>query len=78
MNERVKIEVDVNEATARALLESHRLQAVGRLIDRMVRPGADDPLAALLEATAAEARAAGLSKAEVDAELAAHVSERRN
>jgi hypothetical protein len=36
-----------------------------------VRPGADDPLAALFERTAAEAQQAGLSQAEVVAELAA-------
>jgi hypothetical protein len=77
MNEFVKIEVAVDEATARALTDSRRLRAIGRLIDRMVRPGADDPLAALLEATAAEARAGGLSQADIEAELDAYNAERR-
>jgi hypothetical protein len=77
MNEFVKIEVAVDEATARALTDSRRLRAIGRLIDRMVRPGADDPLAALLEATADEARAGGLSQADIEAELDAYNAERR-
>lgn len=73
MNQVAKIEVPVEEATASALSDSCRLQAVGRL----VRPGADDPLIALLEITAAEAQRARLSDAEVDAELAVYNTERR-
>ena len=77
MNELVKIEVAVDEATALALTETHRLRAVGRLIDRMVRPGADDPLAALLEVTASDARGAGLGEADIEGELRAYNAERR-
>lgn len=77
MNQVAKIEVPVEEATASALSDSRRLQAVGRLIDRLVRPGADDPLIALLEIAAAESQQAGLSDAEIDAELAAYNAERR-
>jgi hypothetical protein len=77
MNGLVKIEIAVDEATARALTDTHRLRAIGRLIDRMVRPGADDPLAAVLEATASDAKAAGLGDAEIDAELTVYNAERR-
>ncbi len=77
MNEVSKIEIPVEEATAAALSDTRRLEAVGRLVDRLVRPGADDPLLALFERTAAEAREAGLSEAEIEAELAAYNTERR-
>jgi hypothetical protein len=50
---------------------------VGRLVDRLVRPGADDKLTALFERTAAEARQAGLTEAAIDAELTACNAERR-
>ncbi len=69
-----KIEIPVEPATAVALSDARRREAVGRLIDRLVRPGADDPLIALFERTAVEA---GLTEAEVDAELAAYNAERR-
>ena len=77
MNQSSKIEVPVDEATAFALSDSRQLQAVGRLIDRLVRPGVGDPLIALFDITAAEARGAGLTDAGIEAELAAYNAERR-
>jgi hypothetical protein len=77
MNEVTKIEIPVAEATAAALSDARRREAVGRLVDRLVRPGADDPLIALFERIAAEAREAGLTEAEIEAELAAYNAERR-
>ena len=77
MNEVTKIEIPVDPATAAALSDARRREAVGRLVDRLVRPGADDPLIALFERTAAEARQAGLTEAEIEAELAAYNAERR-
>ncbi len=77
MNQLSKIEVPVEEATAAALSNARRLEAVGRLIDRLVRPGADDPLIALLERTSAEAHEAGLTDDEINAELAVYNAERR-
>jgi len=78
MNQYAKIEIEVDRETAAALTDPHRLDAVARLVDRMVRPSAkDDPLAAVLEATAADARAQGLADEEIDAELAAYNAERR-
>ena len=72
-----KIEIPVEAATAAALADARRRAAVGRLVDRLVRPGADDPLITLFERTAAEAQKAGLTEAEIDAELAAYNAERR-
>ena len=78
MNELVKIEIPVEQATAAALTDARRRQAVGRLVDRLVRPGADDPLIVLLERTAAEAREAGLAESDIERELAAYNAERRS
>ena len=77
MSEASKIEIPVEEATAAALSDARRREAVGRLVDRLVRPGADDPLIALFERTAAEAQETGLTEAEIEAELAAYNAERR-
>lgn len=78
MNEVVKIEVPVEAETARALGDARRMQAVGRLVDRMVRPApGDDPLVAILEQTRRSAREAGLTDEDIDAELEAHRAERR-
>jgi hypothetical protein len=72
-----KIEIQVAEATAAALSDARRLAAVGRLVDRLVRPGADDRLIALFERTSADARKAGLTEDDIDAELAGYNAERR-
>jgi hypothetical protein len=78
VNQVAKIEISVDSETARALADPRRLEAVGRLIDRMVRPSAkNDPLAAVLEATAADAREQGLTDDDIDTELAAYNAERR-
>ncbi len=77
MNQASKIEIPVEEAAAAALSDARRREAVGRLVDRLVRPGADDPLIALFERTEADAREAGLTEAEIEAELAAYNAERR-
>jgi hypothetical protein len=74
MSKLSKIEIPVEAATAAALSDARRRRAVGRLVDRLVRPGAGDPLIALFERTALEA---GLTDAEIDAELAAYNAERR-
>ena len=78
MNEVSKIEIPVEPATAAALSDARRREAVGRLVDRLVRPGADDPLIALFERMAMEAQQAGLTEAEIEAELAAYNAERRD
>lgn len=77
MNDVSKIEIPVEPATAVALSDARQLEALGRLVDRLVRPGADDPLIALLARTAAEAAASGLTQADIDTELAVYNAERR-
>lgn len=78
MSQLTKIEIQVEAATAEALADATRRDAVGRLIDRIVRPvSGHDPLAALLEDTAQRAGAAGLTDDDIDAELAADKAERR-
>lgn len=72
-----KIEIPIQPDTARALSHPRNLEAVGHLVDRLVRPDADDPLIALFKRTSAEAEAAGLTQDDIDAELAAHKAERR-
>jgi hypothetical protein len=76
MNQVTKVEIPVEAATAAALADKRRLEAVGRL-HRLVRPGGDDPLFALLERSAAEARAAVLTEADIGAELDAYNTQRR-
>lgn len=78
MNQVTTIQITVEPDTAQALTDQHRLAAVGRLIDRIVHPTrGDDPLAAVLDATARAAQDAGLTDEEIDAELTAYNAERR-
>jgi hypothetical protein len=72
------IEIPVAEETARALDDPRVRDAVGRLVDRMVRPDADDPLAIVLARTAKAAAAAGFTEEELRAELDAYNAERRS
>ena len=79
MKQVTTIEVPVEPDTARALMDQHRLAAVGRLIDRIVRPPpGHDPLVALLEVTAHDAQAAGLNDEAIASELQAYNAERRD
>ena len=79
MNQITSVEIPVEVETAEALIDARRREAVGRLVDRMVRPTrGDDPLAALLEQTARRAREVGLTDEDIDAELAAYNAERRH
>jgi hypothetical protein len=77
VNQACKIEIPVAAETASALADARRREAVGRLLDRLVRPGADDPLIAVLEQLSSEAHKAGLTEAGIGSELAAYNAERR-
>ena len=78
MNKVRTIQIPVEPDTAQALTDARRREAVGRLIDRMVRPTRDDdPLAAVLDTTASAAHEAGLTDEDVDSELAAYNAECR-
>ena len=72
-----KIEIPVQAETALALSDPRRLEAIGRLVDLLIQSDADDPLTALFKRTSAEAEAAGLTEADIDAELAAYNAERQ-
>jgi hypothetical protein len=75
----VGVTIPVEPEAAAALEDPRSREAVGRLISRVLRPCAGPSL--LAEAIAelkAEARAAGLTDADIDAELAAYNAERRD
>jgi hypothetical protein len=78
MTQTVDITIPVEPEAAAALADSRNRAAVGRLISRMLhpRPG-DDPLIEAIAELKAEVRAAGLTDAEIDAELTAYNAERR-
>ena len=79
MNDAVTIEIPVSPEAAAALAEADRRAAVGRSISRMLQGAkARDLLAEAIDEAKAEARAAGLTDADIDAELAAYNAERRN
>jgi hypothetical protein len=65
VNEVSTIEISSTEATAAAVADARCREAVGRLVDRLGQPGSNDPLLALFEETAAEARETGLTEAEL-------------
>ena len=56
MNQVSKFEILVEAATAAARTDALRREAVGRIVDRLVRPGADDRLVALLNHIATQDR----------------------
>ena len=61
-----------------ALADARNREAVGRLISRVLRPNSgQSPLAQAIAEMKADARAAGLTDADIDAELAAYNAERR-
>jgi hypothetical protein len=65
-------------AAAAALADACNRAAVGRLVSRILRPHAGpSALAQAIAAMKHEAEAAGLSDAEIDAELATYNAERR-
>lgn len=73
----VMVEIPVDEATAEALADPHRLAAVAELVKHMVRPTeGNDLLAALLESTRQKAAALGWTDQDIDDELAAWKAER--
>jgi len=78
VNEMVTIEIPVSAEAASALADAERRAALGHYISRMLRGAkARDLLAEAIVEAKAEARAAGLTDAEIDAELAAYNVERR-
>jgi Glu-tRNA(Gln) amidotransferase subunit E-like FAD-binding protein len=68
----VMVEIPVDEATAEALADPHRLAAVAELVKSAVHPTeGNDLLSWVLESTARKAAAAGLTEQDIENELAA-------
>jgi hypothetical protein len=73
----VTLELQLDEETAARLADPGRLASITELVKFALRPKeGPDPLIALFEQTSREAAAAGLTDAEIDAELAAWKAER--
>jgi hypothetical protein len=80
MGETVLVSIPVTAEVAKMLEEPWRREVVGRLVTGMVRPSRpeEDPLARLFAEAKADARAAGLTEEEIDAELEAYNAEGRD
>jgi hypothetical protein len=79
MDKTVDVTIPVEPEAAAALADARNREAIGRLISRVLRPrSGPSPLARAIAAMKADARAAGLTDVEIDAELAAYNAERRN
>ncbi len=79
MDDTVDVTIPVDPAAAATLADARNREAVGRLVSRVLhpRPG-PSPLAQAIAELKAAARAAGLTDADIDAELAAYNAERRD
>jgi hypothetical protein len=78
MDKTVDVTIPIEREAAAALADARNRKAVGRLISRVLRPGCGPtPLAQAIAEMKADARAADLSDADIDAELAAYNAERR-
>ena len=79
MDKTVEVIIPVEPEAAAALADARNREAVGRLVSRVLRPRAGpSPLAQAIAELKAEARAVGLSDADIDAELVAYNAERRD
>jgi hypothetical protein len=79
MDKTVDVTIPVEPEVAAALVDPRSREAVGRLISRVLRPRAGpSPLAEAIVELKADTRAAGLTDADIDAELAAYNAERRD
>ena len=76
MPDTVPVTIEVEPAAAAALGDPRTRAAMGRLVSRVLdpRPGPSELAQAIAEAKA-EAHAAGLTDADIDAELATHKAE---
>jgi hypothetical protein len=78
MDDTVDVVIPVEPAAAAALADVRNREAVGRLVSRILRPrSGPGSLAQAIAEMKAAARAADLSDADIDAELAAYNAERR-
>ena len=79
MDETVEVTIPVEPRVARLLADERNRAFAGRLLaDILFPPTGSDPLVQAIAELKAEARAAGLTDEEIDAELAAYNAERRS
>jgi predicted component of type VI protein secretion system len=79
MENTVDVMIPVEPEAAAALADTRNREAVGRLISRVLNPrSGPSPLAQAMAQLKAEVRQAGLTDAEIDAELDAYNAERRD
>ena len=79
MDETVDVTIPVEPEAAAALADTRNREAVGRLVSRVLRPRAGpSPLAQAIAELKAEARAVGLSDADIDTEPVSYNAERRD
>jgi len=79
MDKTVDVTIPVEPEVAAALVDARNREAVGRLVSRVLRPrSGPNPLAAAIAKLKADARAAGLTDADIDTELAGYNAERRD
>jgi hypothetical protein len=78
MDNTVDVTIPVDAGAASTLADVRNREAVGRLVSRVLRPrSGPSPLAQAIAELKAAARAAGLTDADIDAELA-YNAERRD
>lgn len=79
MDNTVNVIIPVEPEAAAALADARNREAMGRLVSRVLRPrSGPSPLAQAITEMKADARAAGLTDADIDAELTAYNAERRD
>jgi hypothetical protein len=73
----VEVLIPVDAAAAMALHDEHKREAIGRIVSRILQPRPDHaPLLEAMERFGADAKAKGLTRETLAAELAAHKAER--
>lgn len=79
MDDIIDVTIPVDAEAAAALADPRNREAAGRLISRVLRPrSGPSPLAEAITEMKIGVRAAGLTDADIDAELAAYNAEHRD
>jgi hypothetical protein len=79
MDTTIDVTIPVEPDAAGALADARNRAAIGRLVSRVLRPRyGPSALAHAIAEMKADARSAGLTDPDIDAELAAYNAERRN
>jgi hypothetical protein len=79
MDNTVDVTIPVDPEAAATLADARNREAAGRLVSRVLRArSGPSPLAQAIAELKAAARTAGLTDADIDAELAAYNAERRD